>query len=107
MDAVASMDAVATADARGTDAPSPPPADAHPVDATSVLDAGSGDRTPVTDRCARSTHERCGNDGDCFTGGCGGELCAASAGGITTCDCTAPAGASCGCVANECIWYSE
>jgi hypothetical protein len=65
-------------------------------------------RTVVTDRCARTTGDACETDAECATGGCGGELCYASAAHdeppLTTCDCQAPQ-ASCGCVAGTCAWY--
>jgi hypothetical protein len=67
----------------------------------------SGDRTPVSGGCARSSGDACTSDADCVTGGCGRELCygVASGEGITTCDCTAPAGSSCGCVDGACTWW--
>jgi len=65
------------------------------------------DRTPASGRCVRSSGETCNTDADCTTGGCGGELCynPSSGGGISTCECTAPVGPSCGCVAGSCSWY--
>jgi eight-cysteine-cluster-containing protein len=50
----------------------------------------------------------CGADGDCHVGGCSGEVCTAEEGVITTCVVHAdqPRGASCGCVAGSCVWYT-
>ncbi|HEY3235966.1 MAG TPA: hypothetical protein VGJ84_14715 [Polyangiaceae bacterium] len=56
--------------------------------------------------CARSTGDSCATDADCVATGCGGEMCASKTNmGISTCDCTAPAGVACGCVQNRCTWY--
>ena len=76
-------------------------------DAFATGGASSTDRTPVSGGCARSTGDACSSDSDCLVGGCGGELCygAASGEGITTCDCTAPEGLSCGCVDGACTWW--
>lgn len=64
-------------------------------------------RTPTSGQCERSTGDACTSDADCVAGGCGGELCynPAASGGISTCDCTAPQGPACGCVAGRCTWY--
>jgi hypothetical protein len=73
-------------------------------------DAGVDDviRIPVTGGCARSTGAYCQSDRDCVQGGCGGELRYNPAYGeiMTTCDCTAPANLSCGCVNGVCTWWS-
>lgn len=70
----------------------------------------AGDRDPVEGVCIRNSNDACETDADCFTGGCGGELCynPALGGGFTTCDCTAPTTPTgCGCVAGQCTWYAQ
>ena len=51
----------------------------------------------------------CADDSACKTGGCSAEVCTAEEGVNTTCDMPVDgfpsAGATCGCVAGECIWY--
>src|SRR5262245_34259150 len=59
-------------------------------------DAGGGLRTAVTGGCYRR-FGTCDNDGQCNPGGCGSETCATE-GVISTCDCTMPTDATCGCV---------
>jgi len=51
----------------------------------------------------------CTADTGCFQGGCSSEVCSAEEGIITTCDAIEqpyPAGAQCGCVQNQCVWYT-
>lgn len=51
----------------------------------------------------------CQFDTNCFRGGCSQEVCSAEQGVNTTCDALTvqiPASASCGCVANQCTWFS-
>jgi len=79
--------------------------DGGPIDG-GPRDAGRADaagRTIATGHCYR-TFGSCGNDLDCSPGGCGGESCA-SEDIFTTCDCTRPTDATCGCVAGMCAWY--
>jgi eight-cysteine-cluster-containing protein len=49
----------------------------------------------------------CQTDKDCFTGGCGAEICSANVDATSSCDVQEwpTKGASCGCVAGECAWY--
>jgi hypothetical protein len=65
------------------------------------------DREPVSGMCIKNSNDSCSSDADCVSGGCGGELCynPASGGGISTCECTAPVGPACGCVAGKCSWF--
>lgn len=52
----------------------------------------------------------CSGDADCFKGGCSSEVCSAAndiAGTCEALDIQIPASASCGCVAGECIWWSD
>ena len=65
------------------------------------------DRTPATGMCIKNSNDSCTSDADCVAGGCGGELCynPASGGGVSTCECTAPTGPSCGCVDGRCSWF--
>ncbi|MBK8936494.1 MAG: hypothetical protein IPM79_02290 [Polyangiaceae bacterium] len=62
-------------------------------------------RTPLEGTCVRN-EGACESDADCTSGGCGGELCfnPALSEGVTTCECTAPAG-GCGCINGQCAWY--
>lgn len=63
-------------------------------------------RTPASGACIRNSSDACTTDADCATGGCGGELCeGVGKGGVTTCECTAPQGVSCGCVNGTCSWW--
>jgi eight-cysteine-cluster-containing protein len=51
----------------------------------------------------------CKADSDCKVGGCSGEVCSADASVVTTCDVIPihfPPDAACGCVDNECRWWS-
>jgi hypothetical protein len=76
---------------------------------TGTIDGSSTEvRTPFSARCARSSGSACTDDSDCAQGGCGGELCYNPTLGevATTCDCTAPATASCGCVDGVCTWWT-
>ena len=65
-------------------------------------------RTPASGQCVKNSNDACSTDADCLSGGCGGELCynPALGGGISTCECTAPAVTGCGCVAGKCTWYN-
>jgi len=61
--------------------------------------------------CGYSTAQYCASDGECFSGGCSGQICQSiyEESIITTCewmDCYSAAayGLSCGCVNNQCIW---
>jgi eight-cysteine-cluster-containing protein len=53
----------------------------------------------------------CQDDSGCFVGGCSSEVCSAEEGVSSTCEMPADgwpsAGASCGCVQGECVWYRE
>lgn len=82
---------------------------------SALLDGGSITRQPAIqpdhplyDR-VEGTHvdNECSSDDDCLLGGCSGEVCSATEGVVTTCDVVAwpPPRASCGCVADRCIWY--
>lgn len=64
-------------------------------------------RVPVSGGCARNLGE-CTEDSDCTIGGCGLELCYTAALGpvATTCECTAPEAAGCGCVDGLCTWWN-
>ncbi len=63
-------------------------------------------REIVTGSCIKTNEDACGEDADCVSGGCGGELCFNPdfSGGESTCECGAPAFA-CGCVNGQCAWY--
>jgi hypothetical protein len=64
-------------------------------------------RQVASGMCVKNTFDACNSDADCVAGGCGGELCynPALGGGVSTCECTQPAGVSCGCVNNKCAWW--
>jgi len=51
----------------------------------------------------------CSADSKCFTGGCSSEVCSAEEGVSSTCEAPSAgwpsAGATCGCVDGQCIWY--
>ena len=50
----------------------------------------------------------CMEDADCFRGGCSNEICSADSGVSGTCDVPSnPPQGSCGCVAGECLWYTN
>ena len=79
--------------------------------------AEGGDRTPAV-AASDPLHARvegtsfqnaCQSDGQCFVGGCSSEICSAEEGVSGTCDMPAAGfpskGASCGCVAGQCVWY--
>ncbi len=78
---------------------------------------GGGDRTlavaasdPLHARVEGTTFQNgCQADGQCFVGGCSSEICTAEEGVSGTCDMPAAGfpskGASCGCVAGQCVWY--
>ncbi len=51
----------------------------------------------------------CAADNECFKGGCGNEICAATKDTMSTCERfepQPPASAQCGCISGECIWYT-
>ncbi len=52
----------------------------------------------------------CDSDATCARAGCSGEVCAATKDIMGTCEAlsvTIPASASCGCVAGQCVWWSD
>jgi hypothetical protein len=52
-------------------------------------------------------HNDCTEDSGCYVAGSSGEVCSAEPGVMTAADAkTPPAGASCGCVETQCVWYS-
>ncbi len=56
-----------------------------------------------------NVNNACAADGECFKGGCGSEICAATKDTMSTCELfepRSPASAVCGCVSGECIWYT-
>jgi eight-cysteine-cluster-containing protein len=79
--------------------------------------AGGGDRTlavaasdPLHARVEGTSFQNaCQSDGQCFVGGCSSEICTAEEGVSGTCEMPAAGfpskGASCGCVAGQCVWY--
>src|SRR5690349_5394398 len=58
---------------------------------------------------APNAKNACASDGDCVKGGCSSEVCAAES-VVSTCEMPAEGwpvrGASCGCVAGQCQWFS-
>ncbi|APR79401.1 Tryptophan synthase alpha chain [Minicystis rosea] len=66
-------------------------------------------RLPATGQCVRNAGDACSSDDDCSAGGCGGEVCfnPSLSSGVSTCDCTTPAKASCGCVEGKCAWWKD
>lgn len=66
-------------------------------------------RLPASGQCVRNAGDACTSDDDCSAGGCGGEVCfnPALSDGVSTCDCTTPAKANCGCVNGQCAWWKE
>jgi len=96
-----------------TDDPKPPPAtDELPGPPSTPPTAG--DRKPAIPAShpmynrLEGTHlnNACKSDSECLTGGCSSEVCSAEKSVTTTCEVIegVPEGASCGCVANTCIW---
>jgi hypothetical protein len=67
----------------------------------------AGGHLPATGACVKNAGDACTTDLDCQAGGCGGELCfnPAASSGASTCECVAPAQASCGCVSGQCAWW--
>jgi hypothetical protein len=56
-----------------------------------------------------SNQNSCTFDTGCFRGGCSQEVCSAEKGVNTTCDTLAvqiPASASCGCIQDQCLWFT-
>jgi eight-cysteine-cluster-containing protein len=86
-----------------------------PAPATAPASPGAPARTPAVpaDHPERDLVEgknfrnQCASDGECHIGGCSREICSAEAGVNSICIMKdwPTAGASCGCVAGECIWY--
>lgn len=75
-------------------------------DCIAAAQNAASNRTPVSGQCIRNSNDACSTDADCKAGGCGGELChGVMNDGISTCDCTAPQGVSCGCVNGSCSWW--
>ncbi|MFT3770079.1 MAG: hypothetical protein QM820_32015 [Minicystis sp.] len=77
------------------------------ADLQACVDAGG--RLPASGQCVRNAGDACSSDDDCQAGGCGGELCfnPSLSNGASTCDCSTPAKASCGCVNGTCAWWKE
>ena len=56
-----------------------------------------------------NVNNACAADNECFKGGCGNEICAATKDTMSTCERfepQPPASAQCGCIRGECIWYT-
>jgi eight-cysteine-cluster-containing protein len=65
---------------------------------------------PLYSRVEGTTFQNaCQADNQCFVGGCSSEICTAEEGVSGTCEMPATGfpskGATCGCVAGQCIWY--
>lgn len=85
-------------------APPPPPPTATRTPAVSPS-------SPLYDRVEGAGFANdCASDAACFRAGCSSEVCSAAGDVVTTCEVQAwpqGDGASCGCVAGQCVWYRE
>lgn len=80
-----------------------------PVDPRTRAVAVAGDH-PLHDRVEGIAFANgCQTDKECFTGGCGAEICSANVDATSSCDVQEwpTKGATCGCVAGECLWYRD
>jgi hypothetical protein len=98
---------------------SPAPSSPEPAPAPAPSpDQGGGDARPAAVPADHPQYARvegtsfqngCSADSGCFVGGCSSEICSAEQGVSSTCEAPAAGwpntGATCGCVAGQCIWY--
>jgi eight-cysteine-cluster-containing protein len=93
--------------------PSPPPPGPTPGDdGGSVVTRMPAVPTthPLFDRFeGTGSPNDCSADADCHSAGCGGEVCSADAGVVTTCEVlpvSLPENTACGCVEGQCQWWN-
>lgn len=87
-------------------APTPQPDPAGGEARAAAVPAGHPQHARVE---GTSFQNGCSADSGCFVGGCSSEVCSAEEGVSSTCEAPVDGwpttGATCGCVAGQCIWY--